>query len=300
MQKLSKRLLAVAGFVTDGNRVADIGTDHAYLPIYLVQSGRCPGGVAMDIRPGPLARAQEHIERSGLEKHIQTRLSDGMQKLNAGEVDCAVVAGMGGLTVIHILEDAAGLLAQGAFKELVLEPQSDIAKVRKFLRGRHMDIDKEDLVYEDGKYYPILDVDLLGRYENEAACLPGGAQEGKQAPTEAEHPRLPGAEQREMQALLQELQQPECVQWLYDQYGAYLIGMRHPLLYGMLERDGARREKILKSLDAGRKEGGQEARAEKILKSPAVCRKGDEQEARRQELAWQLDGIRRLQAWYRP
>ncbi len=156
MQKLSKRLKAAAAFVSKGSRVADIGTDHGFLPIYLIQSGRCRQAIAMDIRKGPLMRAQEHIAAAGLEAVIQTRLSDGMQELQVGEADSIVIAGMGGLTVLHILEGAKHL--QKDVKELILEPQSDIAKVRKYVREHKMYIDKEDLVYESGKFYPVLHV----------------------------------------------------------------------------------------------------------------------------------------------
>ncbi len=93
--QLSNRLLAVAGMVTEGNTVADVGCDHGYIPIYLIQQKKIPCAIAMDIRRGPLSRAEAHIEENGLREYIQTRLSDGVQALKPGEADTLIIAGMG-------------------------------------------------------------------------------------------------------------------------------------------------------------------------------------------------------------
>lgn len=82
--QISERLRAVAGMVSPGCRLADVGTDHAYIPIYLMQNGVIPQAVAMDINQGPLLRATENIRRYGLTGRIETRLSDGLEKLQAG------------------------------------------------------------------------------------------------------------------------------------------------------------------------------------------------------------------------
>ena len=89
--------------VTSGGVLADIGTDHGYVPIALVQKHRITGAIAMDINEGPLARAREHIASAGLEGYIQTRLSDGVQALKVQEADSILIAGMGVELVIHIL-----------------------------------------------------------------------------------------------------------------------------------------------------------------------------------------------------
>ena len=99
---LSKRLLAVAGFVTPGSRVADIGTDHAFVPIYLMEHKIVPSALAMDIGKGPLLAAEEHIKEHGLEKYITARQSDGVLALQDGEADSVIIAGMGGALVIKI------------------------------------------------------------------------------------------------------------------------------------------------------------------------------------------------------
>ena len=89
--ELSKRLQTVANAVTPGSRVADVGTDHGYVPIYLVERGLCPEAIAMDVNEGPLARAEEHIRAEGLSDRIQTRKSDGLAALAPEETDAVVV-----------------------------------------------------------------------------------------------------------------------------------------------------------------------------------------------------------------
>lgn len=152
--ELSKRLHAVASLVTPGMRLADVGTDHGYIPIYLVDQGIIPSAIAMDINKGPLSKAKEHIEEMGLSEKIETRLSDGLANVNAEEIDSMIAAGMGGGLVIHILssekETADGL------SELILQPQSEIHKVREYLLEQGYRIVAEDMVLEDGKYYPMM------------------------------------------------------------------------------------------------------------------------------------------------
>ena len=110
--KLSKRLERIASFVQPGSRVADIGTDHGYVPIWLVQKGVCPSALAMDVRKGPLERAEEHVEEVGLSGKIELRLSDGLAKLKAGEADTVGIAGMGGKYYI-VIEAARGTMRPG-------------------------------------------------------------------------------------------------------------------------------------------------------------------------------------------
>ena len=154
--ELSKRLQAVADLVSPGMRLADIGTDHAYIPIYLMENEKIPQAIAMDINKGPLERAEEHIKAHGLEHQIQTRLSDGMAKLQAGEADCAVIAGMGGALMIKILEEGRETAFQ--LQELVLQPQSELKKFRIYLLENGYRVLTEDIVCEDGKYYPMMKV----------------------------------------------------------------------------------------------------------------------------------------------
>lgn len=156
MLHISERLRAAAGLVGGGKRLADVGTDHGYVPIYLLMQGRIPSAIAMDIRSGPLARAREHIRRYGMEPYIQTRLSDGVAALGAKEADSILIAGMGGGLVIHILESGSKI-CQGV-SEIILQPQSELARVRSFLDENGYVTETEEMVKEDGKYYPMLRV----------------------------------------------------------------------------------------------------------------------------------------------
>lgn len=256
MQKLSRRLQAVADFVTEGSMVADIGTDHGFLPIYLVERGICPQAVAMDLRTGPLERAQEHIQAAGLENVIQVRLSDGMSGLGQGEADSVVIAGMGGLAVIHILEKAGEKLAD--MKELVLEPQSDLLKVRWYLRRHRMCIDREELVYEAGKFYSILHVDTEKQMQMPRSQVAGI-----------------------WSILLDKLKEEARVQELLDTYGACVIASGHPMLKKMLVRDRGRALGILDALrNRARTEADEERRRENLAWTEA------DEERQKENLAW--------------
>lgn len=170
MVKLSNRLLAVASFVTEGNVLADVGTDHGYIPIYLMQEKRIPRAISMDINAGPLERAKEHIELYGMKDYIETRLSDGVAALSPGEVDTVLVAGMGGGLVMHILEEGKEVCRQA--KELVLQPQSELERVRQYLWLNGYVILEENMVLEDEKFYPMMRVSYQNEMDAESAdCL---------------------------------------------------------------------------------------------------------------------------------
>lgn len=154
--KLSDRLQAVASFVTPGLRVADIGTDHGYIPIYLTEQGIIPYAIAMDINKGPILRAQENIKENGLEKLIETRLSNGFDKLEPGEADCAVIAGMGGELITNILNNGRNVV--DGLKELVLSPHSEVWLVRKYLHNNDFKIIDEKMIIDEGKFYTIIKV----------------------------------------------------------------------------------------------------------------------------------------------
>lgn len=151
--QLSERLTKVASMVTAGNRLADVGTDHGYVPIYLYVRQSIPHAIAMDIRKGPLERAKLHIAESGLQDRIETRLSDGLCALRPGEADSIVIAGMGGPLMVRILSAHPQVTASA--KELILQPQSEVAKVREWLCEQGYEIIEEHMVFEDGKYYPM-------------------------------------------------------------------------------------------------------------------------------------------------
>ena len=172
---LSRRLREAAALVTPGNRLADIGTDHGFVPIFLVEEGKIPSAVAMDVNPGPLQRAREHIKEHGLEDRIRTRLSDGLSALGEKEADTILIAGMGGALSVRILEQGADCVLQEV-KELVLQPQSEISFCPKVSGAFRM----EDHAGEDGSGRgKVLSDDEMrsrqhaaGRYEGQIRAVP--------------------------------------------------------------------------------------------------------------------------------
>ena len=140
--------------VSPGNRLVDVGTDHGYVPISLCEGKQIPSAIAMDINEGPLLRAKSHIEEARLTGYIQTRLSDGLAALKAGEGDTVLIAGMGGILMEKILHEGRETLS--SVRELILQPQSDIAGVRQWLDRNEWQIVCEDIVMEEGKYYPMM------------------------------------------------------------------------------------------------------------------------------------------------
>lgn len=152
--QLSERMERLASWVTDGHRLADIGTDHGYIPIALVLRRRIPSALAMDVNRGPLSRAEEHIRSYGLDTYIETRLSDGLKKLRPGEADTVLIAGMGGALTVRILNGGTHCLH--TVQELILQPQSEIRSVREWLWEHDYQIIEEDMVKDEGKYYPMM------------------------------------------------------------------------------------------------------------------------------------------------
>lgn len=169
--KLSLRLETIAAFVPKCSCVADVGTDHGYLPIYLVQQGTAESAIAMDVRKGPLKRAAAHIEGQGLSGRIQTRLGDGLEKLSPGEAQVVVIAGMGGELMQRIMLDGKRLWDQ--VRRWVLSPQSDWEGVRVFLSEHKFSILQETMMKEDGKYYVVLEVCRRPLNDETAAAVTG-------------------------------------------------------------------------------------------------------------------------------
>jgi len=154
MVKISDRLKTAASLIREGAVLADVGTDHGYVPIYLLEQKKIKSAIAMDINKGPLERAREHIHLYGMDAYIQTRLSDGAEALLPNEADSILIAGMGGELILHILTEGESVCSTA--KELILQPQSEIHKVREYLRRHQYKIEDEDMVCEEGKYYPMM------------------------------------------------------------------------------------------------------------------------------------------------
>ena len=206
--ELSLRMQALADMVSKGRVVCDVGCDHGWVSIYLVQQGIAPKVYAMDVRIGPLERAREHICLYRLEAYIETRLSDGLTNLSEGEADCMICAGMGGPLMMKILTE--GRQKAKSMKELILQPQSELALFRKFLRGEGYRIVSEDMVLEEGKFYPMMKV--VPVKEAEVVC-----------------------EDKDMQEV-------------WDAYGELLLKQKHPVLKQYLVKTKEHVEGLLEHL----------------------------------------------------
>lgn len=149
---LSKRLMSVCSFVPPGSKLADIGTDHARVPIYLIKSGVISHAIASDIGKGPLEKALENIKFFRLTNSVELRLGNGMTTIKDGDADCIVIAGMGGELMSNLLTD----YIPGGVKRLILQPMLDPHLVRKALCDVGFTIIAEDIVAENDKMYAVI------------------------------------------------------------------------------------------------------------------------------------------------
>lgn len=154
MIEISKRLKMIASFVPAGSVLADVGTDHAYLPIYLVQNMSVNRVIAMDVKRGPLKKAARNISEAKAEDSIELRLSDGLSALMPDEADAVAISGMGGRLMERILSEGADKISSRT--KLIFSPQSEIMHFRKYLLENGFITDNEQMLEEDGKYYVII------------------------------------------------------------------------------------------------------------------------------------------------
>lgn len=159
---MTLRLQSLARLVPEGARVADIGTDHAYLPIELVKKGWVNFAVASDIAPGPLRNAKKDIKRAGLQGQIALRLGAGLTTIKpADQIDTVVIAGMGGKLITSILN--AGWLSGMRMPTLILQPNVAQPAVRSWLMVHNYQITKEELLREAGHSYEEIKAELRPR-----------------------------------------------------------------------------------------------------------------------------------------
>lgn len=158
--ELTERLAAIAGFIPPGTVIADIGTDHARLPVYVVERGICPAAVATDLNEKPYRSALQAVQNRGLAGKISVRRGDGMRPLQPGEAEVVVVAGMGGNTIRQILAGAPEVLAR--VRRLILQPMVDGGDLRRWLAENGWRLVDETLVEEGGHLY-VIDVAEPGR-----------------------------------------------------------------------------------------------------------------------------------------
>lgn len=187
MIKLTNRLLAAASLVKGGGIVADIGTDHAYLPIYLIQNGKVDCVIAADIGKGPLENARKSVEGYCLEDKISLRLSDGLNSFKDGEVQEIVFAGMGGTLITEKLKETEWI-KNGKY-HFVFQPQSRAEELREYLLTEGFSINKELAVCEGRRYYVAFDAFYTGdkKSPTQAECFLGKLPNTNEAKRHIEH-----------------------------------------------------------------------------------------------------------------
>lgn len=161
---LDPRLKLCADMVRPGTTLADVGTDHAYLPVWLVRRGIIPSAIAADINPKPLKRAKEHIERYHVEDRVQIRLSDGLASIKPWEADDIVIAGMGGELIIQIIKAAPWLCTEQ--KQLILQPMTSVPELRRSLYQNSFSVLEEQAVESAGHVYTVMCASFRREKEN--------------------------------------------------------------------------------------------------------------------------------------
>ena len=253
---LSRRLMAIADLARSGECVCDVGCDHAHIPIRLLQEGRFKRAIGMDVIEGPLEKAAGNLSLYGMQDRIGLRLSDGLDAFCIGEADTLVITGMGGSMMQEILlrEPEKTL----SFRALVLGPQSDPEKVRSALRTLGFRIEDERLIYDDGKYYPIVRA-VPGDSKGEPLGDSAGDSFGGDSSGGDSAGGNPGLFPKKS-ALLQETE---------DMFGPILLERHDPVLLEFL----VRQERVLKKIHSsvrraaqtnGARSGDHLAKAEEI------------------------------------
>ncbi|CCL33630.1 SAM-dependent methyltransferase [Clostridioides difficile] len=159
--KLTDRLLKIASLVSDGKKIADIGTDHGYIPVYLLKEGKVPFAVLADVNKGPLDNAHKEVIQNNLLDKVDLRLGSGIEILEIGEVEEVIIAGMGGILISELLE-AKKEVAHNVEK-LILQPMQAQEELRYYLLNNGYEILKEVLVREDFRIYEIIVAKYTGK-----------------------------------------------------------------------------------------------------------------------------------------
>ncbi|HBF4557472.1 tRNA (adenine(22)-N(1))-methyltransferase TrmK [Clostridioides difficile] len=159
--KLTDRLLKIASLVSDGKKIADIGTDHGYIPVYLLKERKVPFAVLADVNKGPLDNAHKEVIQNNLLDKVDLRLGSGIEILEIGEVEEVIIAGMGGILISELLE-AKKEVAHNVEK-LILQPMQAQEELRYYLLNNGYEILKEVLVREDFRIYEIIVAKYTGK-----------------------------------------------------------------------------------------------------------------------------------------
>ncbi len=161
MLNLSERMLMAAKMVRSGNVVADIGTDHAYLPAYLILNGISPKALACDVRKGPLENAKKTVETYGIQDKITLRLSDGFDEIEPFEAQDFIMCGMGGTLMEQLVSRAYWL--KDSSKRIIVQPQSHAEDIRRFFVENGFEILFEDACTDGGKLYCAMAAEYTGK-----------------------------------------------------------------------------------------------------------------------------------------
>ena len=243
-----------------------MGCDHGFVPIYLIEQGISPGVLAMDVRSGPLNAAKEHIAEHGLENVIETRLSDGLHNYNIGESDTWICAGMGGRLMMRILSDDS--VKTESFRELVLQPQSEIEQFRAWLREQGYRITEENMIEEDGKFYPMMRVVINAERQDSRVC---GYEE---ICKELRHRQsLSGVGEMLKLNSTCDLQGDVVLCKLIDRYGPYLLLHKSSTLTAYLKREERIYREITDNLhEMGLSDEKRKNRYTEVMKLMGECR----------------------------
>ncbi|MBW3114301.1 MULTISPECIES: tRNA (adenine(22)-N(1))-methyltransferase [Bacillaceae] len=154
IQQLSKRLETVVSYIPKQSKIADIGSDHAYLPCYAVNKGIASSAIAGEVVKGPFLSAKKQVEDAQLTKEVEVRLGNGLEVIAPGEVECITIAGMGGTLIASILEAGKDKLTNDP--RLILQPNVSARSIRTWLMDNEWDLIGEEILEEDDKLYEIL------------------------------------------------------------------------------------------------------------------------------------------------
>jgi tRNA (adenine22-N1)-methyltransferase len=178
------RLNEIASMVENCDKIADIGTDHAYIPIYLIQRGICKSAIASDINKGPVEKAKGNVKLENLEAFIECRLGGGFSTLKPSEAQAAIIAGMGGNLIRDIIEE--GIDVFRTLDYCILQPVQNPEVLREYIYKQGYSILDEELCIEDGKYYEIIKV----KYDNNPRTIEPIYYEVGQKLLEKRHPLI--------------------------------------------------------------------------------------------------------------